>query len=109
MLNSAAKFVYKWYFADSKSYWNSVISFVKFMDRDLGVVANIYNWTSPLYGDYSLIGKAIGPIFRTFRIFFGGLAHLLIFIIAFSFYLFWLALPIGIMAMIALNLANIYK
>lgn len=109
MLTSVAKFAYKWYFTDSKNYWNSVILFIKFMDRDLGVVANVYNWTSPLYGDYSYIGRAIGPILRTLRIFVGGLAHLGIIIVAFSLYIFWLALPLGILAMIFLNLASFSK
>ncbi len=109
MLNSVAKAAYKWYITDSKSYWNSVIVFLKFMDRDLGLVANIYNWTSPLYGDYSLIGKAIGPIFRTFRIILSGLAYSGIIVIAASFYALWLALPLGILAMIFLNLASLSK
>ncbi len=109
MLNSVAKFVFKWYLTDSKTYWDGVISFIKFMDRDLGLVANIYNWTSPLYGDYSLIGKAIGPIFRTFRIILSAFAYLGIIIIAFFLYVLWLALPLGILAMIFLNLASLSK
>lgn len=83
--------------------------FIKFMDRDLGVMANIYNWTSPLYGDYSYIGRAIGPVLRTFRIFVGLLAYLGITIIAFGFYIIWIVLPLGILAMIYLNLASLYK
>lgn len=109
MLYSVAKFAYKWYFTDSKNYWNGVMIFIRFMDRDLGLVANVYNWTSPLYGDYSYIGRVIGPILRTFRIFLSALAYLGIIIIAISFYLLWLALPVGVLAMIVLNLANIYK
>lgn len=108
MLKFISQIIYNWYFLDSKTYWNEVILFIKFMDRDLGVIANIYNWTSPLYGDYSLIGKAIGPILRTLRIFVGGLAHLIILIIAFFLFIFWLALPLGILAMIFLNLMSLY-
>lgn len=109
MFNSAVKFVYKWYWTDSKSYWNGVMVFIKFMDRDLGVAANVYNWTSPLYGDYSYVGRVIGPILRTLRIFIGGLAYLGILIIAVFLFLLWLALPMGILAMIILNLASLYK
>jgi hypothetical protein len=105
MLNSIAKFAYQWYFAGSKGFWGGVVKFIKTMDRDLGVVANIYNWTSPLYGDYSYIGKVAGPIFRTLRIFIGSVFYLGVVIFAFFLYAVWLVLPALIGFMIVSNLA----
>jgi len=47
----------------------------------------------PLYGDYSFVGRLIGPVFRLGRLFMGGLAHgalALMFCIA---WLAWLLIP----------------
>lgn len=109
MLNSIGKFAYEWYFVDSRGFWNGVLGFIKFMDRDFGVVANAYNWTSPLYGDYSYVGRAIGPLFRTFRILIGGLVYIAIILFAIFLYSLWLALPLLVVTMISLNLLDLFK
>lgn len=77
------------------------------MDRDFGVVANVYNWTSPLYGDYSYVGKIAGPIFRTLRIIIGSAFYLGVIIFSLFLYAVWLALPPLIAIMIISNLAAI--
>lgn len=109
MLNSISKFAYEWYFVDSKGFWGGVIKFIKIMDRDFGVVANVYNWTSPLYGDYSYIGRAIGPLFRTFRILVGLAFYAAIFLFALFLYALWLVLPLLVAAMVIVNLLDLFK
>lgn len=108
MLKFLAKFAIKWYITDSKFYWGEVIKFIKVMDRDFGLIANVYNWLSPLYGDYSYIGRVAGPIFRTFRIFMAAIFYLVVIFAAFFVYIFWLALPVIIAAMIFSNLAALF-
>lgn len=107
MLDSLAKFAYEWYFIGSKGFWSGVANFIKTTDRNFGVIANIYNWTSPLYGDYSYAGKIMGPIFRTLRIVFGSIFYLSVIIFSLFLYAVWLALPAVIAIMIILNLAAI--
>lgn len=107
MLDSIAKFAYEWYFIDSKGFWSGVVKFIKTTDRDLGIVANIYNWTSPLYGDYSYFGKITGPIFRTMRIIIGSVFYLGVIVFCLFLYAIWLALPAVIAVMIISNLAAI--
>ena len=109
MSNSISKFAYEWYFTDTKGFWKGVIKFIRIMDGGFGVMANIYNWTSPLYGDYSYVGRAVGPLFRTFRIIGGGIFYIGVFIFAIGLYILWFILPILVVAMIVLNLANLLK
>lgn len=104
MLNFLGKFAYEWYIEDSRAFWNGFVGFLKFTDRDFGLIANIYNWLSPLYGDYSLIGKFIGPILRTLRILFFSLVYAVFFIVAVILYFLWLAAPAAIAVMILNNI-----
>lgn len=104
MLNFFGKFAYQWYIADSRSFWNGFLDFIKFIDRDFGVVANVYNWLNPLYGDYSWVGKLIGPFLRTGRIFFGLFIYAIFFTVALSVYFLWLALPMTVVVMVLNNL-----
>lgn len=104
MLNSIAKFVYGWYIYDSKSFWSDLTGLIKFMDRDFGVVANIYNWKDPLYGDYTYMGRVIGPVFRTARILLGGAVYAAVIIFGVLLCAIRLILPILAVWMVILNL-----
>lgn len=104
MLDFIINFAYGWYIRGSKKFWNGIFGFIKSMDGDLGVVANVYNWTSPLYGDYSYSGRIIGPIFRTARIFIGSLVYIVVFLTALGVYAVWLALPAVVLIMFFSNL-----
>lgn len=86
-----------------------MIKFIKAMDGDFGVMANVYNWTSPLYGDYSYIGRAVGPLFRTFRILAGLMFYAAIFILSIGMYILWFVLPLLVVIMIVLNLMALPK
>lgn len=109
MFDFLIRFAYRWYISDSKNFWIGVVRFIKTTDRDFGVAANIYNWTSPLYGDYSYFGKIAGPIFRTSRIITGSVFYLGVIIFAFFIYAVWLALPPLIAIMIISNLAAMVR
>lgn len=104
MLDFIINFAYGWYIRGSKKFWNGAFGFIKSMDSDLGVIANIYNWTSPLYGDYSYGGRIIGPIFRTGRIFLGSAVCMVVFLTALAVYVIWLALPAVVLIMFFSNL-----
>lgn len=107
MLDFIINFASGWYIRGSKKFWNGAFGFIKSMDSDLGVVANVYNWTSPLYGDYSYCGMIIGPIFRTARIFIGSAVYLVVFLVALGAYVVCLALPAVILIMFFSNLLTL--
>lgn len=105
MFSPVINFFYGWYIDDTKNFWNWFMGTVKFFDRDIGLVGNMQNWLSPLYGDYSYLGRLIGPILRTFRIFFGLFIYLIISVVFLLLYLIWAILPMAVIAMIILNLS----
>lgn len=47
----------------------------------------------PLYGDYSFVGRIIGPIFRLGRLVMGVVAHAAIFLIFITAWFIWIAIP----------------
>lgn len=103
------KFFYGWYIDDTINFWSWFVGFLKMLDRDIGLIGNVQNWTSPLYGDYSYLGRVAGPIFRTMRIFFGMSLYTVLILISLAVYLFWIILPMAVIAMIILNLLFLVK
>jgi len=104
MNNFIINFFYGWYIDDTKNFYNWFLKYFKTLDRDIGLIGNLQNWTSPLYGDYSAAGRIIGPILRTFRILFGLAFYAVIAFFSLTGYLFWIILPLMAIKMIFLNL-----
>lgn len=104
MFSPVINFFYGWYIDDTRNFWNWLGKLLKTLDRDIGLVGNLQNWASPLYGDYTYVGIVIGPILRTIRIFFGLAFYSVIAFFSLIAYLFWIALPIVAIIMVFLNL-----
>lgn len=66
------------------------------LDRDLALAINFKHITQPIYGDYSVTGRILGPIFRLGRIFFGGVVYLFLGLIVSVVFMIYLSLPVGI-------------
>lgn len=107
MNNPVINFLYSWYIDDTKNFWNWFINYLKFLDRDIAVAGSLQNWTSPLFGDYSLVGVVVGPVLRTIRILFGLALYAIISFFSLIIYLFWVILPIGVVGMVFLNLFSV--
>lgn len=86
-------FLYFWYIKSSRDFWRSEISFIKGVERDIGVMINLKLVTQPIFGDYSYIGRVIGPIFRLGRVIFGLIAISFSAALVTAIYLFWIFLP----------------
>ena len=102
-------FLVFWYVRGSKEFWRKEISFIKGIERDIGVLINLKLITQPIFGDYTRMGRIIGPIFRLGRvligltiIFFSVLAVVALFVI-------WFLLPVVTLIMIFENLPYIFK
>lgn len=109
MFNFAVNFFYSWYIDDTKNFYNWFFSCFKTLDRDIGLISNLQNWLSPLYGDYSFAGRVIGPVMRTLRISFGLAFYSVLAIFSLIAYLIWIILPIIVIMMIFLNLLILVK
>ena len=109
MFSLVINFFYGWYVDDTRNFWNWFANYLKMLDRSVGLIGNLQNWASPLYGDYTIAGVIIGPVLRTLRILFGIAFYLLMAIFSLAVYLFWIILPIGVIAMIILNLLALLR
>lgn len=109
MLTSVINFFYGWYIDDTRNFWNWFINCLKTLDRDIGLVGNLQNWTSPIFGDYSYIGVAVGPVLRTLRIFFGLAFYAAMAVLSLVIYLIWIILPIVVIAMVFFNFLALIK
>jgi hypothetical protein len=109
MQSIVINFFYNWYIDDTKNFFNWFAGYIRSLDRTIGLVGNLQNWTSPLFGDYSYIGVVVGPIMRTIRIFFGANLYLAVTIFSMAIYLFWIILPILVIAMVYLNFLVLIK
>ncbi|KKT86168.1 MAG: hypothetical protein UX26_C0023G0007 [Parcubacteria group bacterium GW2011_GWC1_45_9] len=74
-----------------------VFYFLGTLDKNFAVLINARLWLQPLYGDYSPVGRILGPILRSLRIFSGVAVYSLILLLAFFLWLGWiLVLPAAI-------------
>jgi len=93
-LNDFKFFLSDWFVLKPKAILNLLVEIIKDLDKNFAVVINLKLILKPLYKDYSLIGRIIGPIFRFFRVLVGGTIYLLIAFIFLIVILIWvLILP----------------
>ncbi len=93
ILQSVLNFFVRWYGTGSQFFWSRVFEWFASLDRTFGVAINARLIMHPLYGDYSPVGRVIGPVFRLGRIALGAATYALLFVFAGAAWLAWLAIP----------------
>lgn len=97
-LSRIAGFFAHWYVDGSRAF----LARYRDASRSLeGLVASrsmLHLLFRPLYGDYSFVGRIIGPIFRTGRLAIGALAHLALAAAFLAAWLLWVLLPPSLIA-----------
>ena len=86
-------FLRHWYWYSTRIYSNRVLNFLETVDYRLAWEITFRNLFQPLYGDYTLIGYALGFVFRSTRLFVGSIIYFFLFVFAFALYLIWAAFP----------------
>jgi hypothetical protein len=86
-------FFQHWYIGGSRRFAHSFISFLERLDEVFAVKITIEYFFHPLYKDYSIVGRILGIIFRSFRILIGGAVYILVGLVFLIVYLGWLAVP----------------
>lgn len=87
------EFLRHWYARSMRRYANFVIDRLQKLDYTLAWKITLKNLFQPLYKDYSLIGYALGFIFRAGRLALASIVYLIIFFIAIAVYIVWLLIP----------------
>ena len=86
-------FFQHWYVGGSRVIAHVFISTLEHIDRSLAVKITIVHFFEPLYKDYSVVGRVLGIIFRTFRIAIGTVVYVVITFFFLIGYLAWIAIP----------------
>ena len=100
-------FFYFWYVTSSGDFWRREIVFIRQVERDIGIMINLKLITQPIFGDYTAMGKVIGPVFRLGRVLFGCAVVAFSALTIVALYIFWLLLPIVALLMVLENLLYI--
>lgn len=102
-------FLYFWYFKGSLDFWRRELDFIKSTERDMGLVLNLKLITQPIFGDYTYMGRIIGPIFRLFRVLSSVIILLISCLAIIVAYFIWIALPLVVFYMIFSNILYIIQ
>ena len=89
-----ADFFHDWYIDGSRFLGHKFYALLLDMDRTLAIQITMRHFFEPLYGDYSVVGRVVGMIFRTGRIIIAAVFYVFITILFMIVYLAWIAAPI---------------
>jgi len=92
-------FFHHWYADGSRVIFHRFILVLERVDGVLAFRVTLKHIFEPLYGDYTVIGRIIGFIFRFLRLVVGLLLYCILGGIFLMFYLIWLMLPLVILAL----------
>lgn len=93
-LTRIAGFFVHWYIDGSRAFRNQYRSISRSLENTVAARTMLHLLFRPLYGDYSFVGRIIGPIFRMGRLVIGGVAHLFLVVVFGVLWLCWVALPL---------------
>jgi hypothetical protein len=97
-------FFHHWYIDGSRAIARRFMATMTAVDQSLAVAITLRHFFEPLYKDYSIIGRILGIVFRTFRVLIGGIFYLFLALIFAVVYLIWIAIPAVILFYAAKNL-----
>jgi len=89
-------------------FWNKEVAFLKQIEKDLGVIINLKLIFQPIFGDYTYMGRVIGPIFRLGRVLIGLIIMAASMFAVVVIYLIWIILPPLAFLMVFLNLVYVF-
>src|SRR5438552_3732631 len=86
-------FFHHWYVDGSRAFGRTFIGTLAEIDRVMALKITLRYFFQPLYKDYTVMGRILGIIFRTFRIAIGAVVYLMIMAVFLAAYLVWIAIP----------------
>jgi hypothetical protein len=92
-------FFHHWYVDATRYFFHGFISFLENLDRTLAFRMTLRHLFEPLYKDYTIMGRILGPIFRFGRALVGFVVYVFVGAIFLTVYLLWLLLPVAALAL----------
>ena len=88
------EFFHHWYIDGSRNLGHRFLNFFEQLDQTFALKVTLKYFFHPLYGDYSIVGRILGFVFRSGRIALALVVYGILIPIFGAVYLLWLALPI---------------
>lgn len=85
-------FFYHWYVDGTRAFARAGANIFLGLEQGFALRLTIVHFFQPLYQDYSVIGRIIGPIFRILRLALGSLFYILAFVLIITAYAVWIFL-----------------
>ncbi len=86
-------FLHHWYFDGSRAFFHRFVAVLEVFERIFAVGMTARFFFHPLYGDYTLVGRILGFIFRSCRIAIGLFVYIILLAIFLFLYAIWLSFP----------------
>ena len=86
-------FFHHWYADGSRWFGRKFIGTLRELDKTFAVKVTFEHFFEPLYGDYTVIGRILGAVFRTFRTAIGLAVYAVLTVAMAILYIIWLAIP----------------
>jgi hypothetical protein len=87
------EFFHHWYINGSRAIGRGFMGALTSADHSLALKITLRHFFDPLYGDYSVIGRILGIIFRSGRIAIGTVVYVILAAVFLLIYLVWIAIP----------------
>lgn len=82
-----------WYVNGSRFWWRRYLRAAQRIEDALAARTMLHLLFRPLYGDYSIVGRILGPIFRSGRLAIGLVVHTALMLASLALWLVWVAIP----------------
>jgi hypothetical protein len=93
-----------WYGDGSRAIGAAFMGALTNADRSFAVLITVRHFFEPLYKDYTVVGRIVGVVFRSFRILIGVFVYLFIAVLFAIVYLVWISIPAVILYYAAKNI-----
>ena len=93
-LRSVVDFLSHWYVDGSRAFYGRYLETLHHVEKVLAPGVTLRHLFQPLYRDYSIVGRIIGPIFRLARAFVGFFVVAVVSICYGAVYVIWIVAPV---------------
>ncbi len=87
-------FFHHWYIDGSRAFAQRFMETIAAADRSFALKVTLRHFFEPLYKDYTIIGRILGVVFRTFRVAIGALVYAFLAVVFLFAYLVWIVIPV---------------
>lgn len=87
------EFFRHWYVGGTEAFIRRFTAAVRSVEAIVAVQVTLRFFFQPLFRDYTVVGRIIGPIFRLGRLAIGVVVYAVLFAMFFAAYVVWIAFP----------------